>query len=201
MSHVKSRIHEEPAVSSHLRTRALAPLALASLLTLGLTGGVLGKCNHDPEAECPAGVVAIIDGNGSLTAGTSETIAVWLHDGEEPFLADAVNVVFTRVGDGTSISVIAAQTELDGRWEATVELPAGGTWAVAAEVTGQGYSGVHPMDALQVEPPAAPPAGVPAAATPVPVLPWLGLVALAALAAGIGGLIAVTRRRQATIQG
>lgn len=188
-------------MSRLLRARAVAPVALASLLTLSLAGGVLGKCNHDPEAECPAGVVAIIDGNGSLTAGTTETVAIWIHEDEMPYLADAVNVVFSRVGDGTTINVIAAQTNLDGRWEATVELPAGGTWAVAAEVTGPGYSGVHTMDALQVEPPAAPPAGAPSGGSPLPVMPWLGLVALGAVAAGIGGLMALTRRRQATVQG
>jgi hypothetical protein len=188
-------------VSRHLRTRALAAFGLSSLLTLGLAGGVLGKCNHDPEAECPAGVVAIIDGNGSLTAGTAETIGIWIHEEEEPYLADSVNVVFTRVGDGTTINVIAAQTDLDGRWEATVELPAGGTWAVAAEVIGPGYAGVHTMDALQVVPPASPPVGGTRSGAPVPVMPWLGLAAFAALAAGIGGLLAVTRRRQATVQG
>jgi hypothetical protein len=188
-------------VSRHLRNRALAPLALASLLTLGLAGGVLGKCNHDPEAECPAGVVAIIDGNGSLTAGTTETVAIWVHENEEPYLADSVSAVFTRVGDGTTIHAIAARSALDGRWEATVELPAGGVWTVAAEITGPGYSGVHAMDALQVEPPAAPPAGAPPSTGSIPVMPWLGLAALAALAAGIGGLMAVTRRRQAAIQG
>ena len=185
----------------HRRTRALAPLALASLLTLGLAGGVLGKCNHDPEAECPAGVVAIIDGNGSLTAGAPETIGIWVHEGEEPFLADTVTVVLTRVGDGTTIHAIAAQTELDGRWEATVELPAGGTWAVAAEITGQGYSGVHTLDALQVEPPAALPPGAPTPVAPIPALPWVGLTALAAVAAGIGGLMVLTRRRQAALRG
>jgi hypothetical protein len=99
------------------------------------------------------------------------------------------------------MSVNAARTNLDGRWEATVELPTGGTWAVAAQVTGPGYSGVHTMDALQVEPPAAPPAGAPRSGAPLPVMPWLGLAALAALAAGIGALLAVTRRRQATVQG
>ena len=186
---------------SRLLPRAVVPLALASLLTLALAGGALAKCNHDPEAECPAGVVAIIDGNGSLTAGSTETVAIWLHEDEVPYLADAVNVVFTRVGDGTTINVIAAQTELDGRWEATVELPAGGIWSVAAEVTGPGYSGVHTMDALQVEPPAAPPAAAPATGSPPSLAPWLGLIALAALAAGLGGLMAATRRREGAIQG
>jgi hypothetical protein len=162
---------------------------------------VLGKCNHDPEAECPAGVVAVIDGNGSLTAGAPETIGIWIHDGEEPYLADAVSVVFTRVADGTAVNVIAAQTELDGRWEATVELPAGGIWSVAAEVTGQGYSGVHAMDAIHVDRPAAPPAGAPTPVAPIPVLPWVGLTALAALAAGIGYLMVLSRRRQAALRG
>jgi hypothetical protein len=32
-------------------------------------------------------------------------------------------------------------------------------------------------------------------------MPWLGLAALVALAAGIAGLMAMTRRRQATLQG
>ena len=108
--HRQAASNEEPAVSRHRRTRALAPLALASLLTLSVAGGVLGKCNHDPAAECPAGVVAIIDGNGSLTAGSTETVAIWLHEDEVPYLADAVNVVFTRVGDGTTINVIAVES-------------------------------------------------------------------------------------------
>jgi hypothetical protein len=186
-------------VSRHLRTRLLASTALAALLTLGLAGGVLGKCNHDPEAECPAGVVAIIDINGSMTAGSTETVGIWIHEDEAPYPADGVEVVFSRVGDGTTIRAVAEPTELVGRWEATVELPAGGTWAVAAEVTGPDYAGVHTMDALQVQPPAAP-AGA-ARATPIPVMPWLALVILAAVVAGIGGLTAVTRRRQAPVQG
>jgi hypothetical protein len=178
----------------------LASIALAGLLTLGLAGGVLGKCNHDPEVECPAGVVAIIDLNGSMTAGSTETVGIWIHEEETPYLADGVEVVFSRAGDGTTIRAVAEPTELVGRWEATVELPAGGIWGVVAEVTGPGYSGVHAMDALQVEPPAAAP-GPAAPSAPLQVMPWLGLVILAGVIAGIGGLTAMTRRRQAAVQG
>ena len=71
----------------------------------------------------------------------------------------------------------------------------------AAEVTGQGYSGVHTLDALQVEPPAALPPGAPTPVAPIPALPWVGLTALAAVAAGIGGLMVLTRRRQAALRG
>jgi hypothetical protein len=178
----------------------LASIALGALLSLGLAGGVLGKCNHDPEVECPAGVVAIIDLNGSMTAGSTETVGIWIHEDEAPYPADGVEVVFSRVGDGTTIRAVAEPTELVGRWEATVELPAGGTWAVAAEVTGPDYVGVHTMDALQVQPPAATPAGA-APTAPIQVMPWLGLLVLAAVVAGIGGLTAMTRRRQAPVQG
>jgi hypothetical protein len=134
-----------------------------------------------------------------MTAGSTETVGIWIHEDEAPYPADGVEVVFSRVGDGTTIRAVAEPTELVGRWEATVELPAGGTWAVAAEVTGPDYAGVHTMDALQVQPPAAPAGAAPA--TPIPVMPWLGLLVLAAVVAGIGGLTAMTRRRQAPVQG
>jgi hypothetical protein len=56
------------------------------------------------------------------------------------------------------------------------------------------------MDALQVEPPGAAPGGA-APSAPIQVMPWLGLLVLAAVVAGIGGLTAMTRRRQAPVQG
>ena len=95
---------------------------------------MLGKCNHDPDEVCPAGVVATFDPGGSVTAGSTETVGVWVHDGEVPYAADRVAIVFSRVGDGTVLRVDATPTSLVGRWEATVELPAGGTWALAADI-------------------------------------------------------------------
>jgi hypothetical protein len=190
-------------MSRLIHTRALVPLAVASLLTLTMAGVALGKC-QDPNSDevCPAGMVATFDSGGSLTAGTTETVGVWVHGGEVPYAAEAVTILFSRVGDGTLLRVEASPTDLVGRYVATVELPAGGTWSLAAEVQGADFSGSLPLDTIQVNPPAAGPVAEPGSApAPFPFTPWLGLAALAALAAGLAGAMAMTRRRQATVQG
>ena len=183
--------------------RALVPLVVATCLVLATAGGVLGKCQHNPEEVCPAGVVATFDPGGSVTAGSTETVGVWIHDGEVPYAADHVAIVFSSVGDGTVLRVDATPTSLIGRWEATVELPAGGTWALAADIAGPDFAGSLTLDPIQVQPPpAAPPAGAPSAIPGLPVLPWVALAAIATLAAALGGgIVARNRRREASAQG
>lgn len=187
-----------------LVTRALVPLVAASCLILATAGGVFGKCNHDPEEVCPAGVVATFDPGGTLTAGSTETVGVWIHEGEVPYAADRVEIVFSSVSDGTVLRVAATPTSLVGRWQATVALPAGGTWTLAADVAGPDFAGSLTLDTIQVEPPVAPPAGAPSTTPtgPLPGVPWVALAAIASLAAVLGGgMMARNRRRQAAAQG
>ena len=73
-------------------------------------------------------------------------MGVWVHDGEVPYAADRVAIVFSRVGDGTVLRVDATPTSLVGRWEATVELPAGGTWVLAADISGPDFAGSLTLD-------------------------------------------------------
>jgi hypothetical protein len=190
-------------VSHRNQSRALLPLVAAATLILATAGGVLAKCEHpDADGVCPAGMVATFDPGGTLTAGSTETIGVWIHEGEVPYAADRVEIVFSRVGDGTVLRVPATPTSMVGRWQATVDLPAGGTWALAADVAGPDFAGSLILDTIQVEPPVAPPAGVPGTSPiPGPVLPWLALVAFAALAAALGGLVTRSRRRQPAVHG
>jgi hypothetical protein len=186
-------------VSRSIRSRFLLSLVGATALVLATTGGVLGKCDHEPEEVCPAGVVATFDPGGTLTAGTATTVGVWVHEEEVPYVADRVEIVFSRVGDGTVIRVPAAPTAMVGRYVATVELPAGGTWSLAADVTGPDFAGSLTLDAIQVNPPADGSAGAP---SPAPPLPVLAAILLAALAMGVGGgLITMSRRREAAAQG
>jgi len=180
------------------------PLVAATCLFLATAGVVLGKCNHDPEEVCPAGVIATFDAGGSLTAGSYETVGIWVHEGEVPYPADRVAIVFSRVGDGTVLRVDASPTSLVGRWQATVELPAGGTWALAADVAGPDFAGSLTLDAIEVGPPVAAAAGGPSTTpgVPLPVLPWVALAAVATIAAALGGgIVSRNRRRGATAQG
>lgn len=190
-------------MSHRIQSRFVLSLVAAATLILATAGGVLAKCEHpDADGVCPAGMVATFDPGGTLTAGSSETVGVWIHEGEVPYAADRVEIVFSRVGDGTVLRVAATPTSMVGRWQATVDLPAGGTWALAADVAGPDFAGSLILDTIQVEPPVAPPAGAPGTSLiPGPVLPWLALVAFAATVAALSGLVARSRRRQPAVQG
>lgn len=190
-------------MSHRSQSRVLLSLVAAASLILSTAGGVLAKCEHpDADGLCPAGMVATFDPGGTLTAGSTETVGVWIHEGEVPYAADRVEIVFSRVGDGMLLRVAATPTSMVGRWQATVDLPAGGTWALAADVAGPDFAGSLILDTIQVEPPVAPPAGAPGRSPiPSPVLPWLALVAFAVMAAALGGLAARSRRRQPAAHG
>jgi hypothetical protein len=144
-------------------------------------------------------VVATFDPGGTLTAGTTATVGIWVHEAEVPYVADSVEIVFSRVGDGTVIRVPATATAMVGRYVATVELPAGGTWSLAADVTGPDFAGSLTLDAIQVNPPAGGSAGAPSPAPPLAALAGI-LLAAVAMAVG-GGWLAMSRRREVTAQG
>lgn len=180
-------------------TRLVLALATASALVLLTAGATLAKCADDP-GQC-AGMIVTLDPGGPMSAGTTETVGIFVLEDEQPYDATGVHLTFTRASDGTTVEAEAAQTSLAGRWEATVDLPQGGTWAVAAQVVGAGYAGTFTLDTVAVGNAVAPPIS-PAIGGSVPVRsPALPLVTLVALVAGLAGLVTVNRRRQAAAEG
>jgi hypothetical protein len=169
-------------MSSSIRFRLLLPIVAASALLLATAGGVLAKCEHDPDA-CE-GMSATLDPGGTLLAGGSEVVGVWVLEDEQPFAATSVELIFNRVADATTIRAAASPVGPDGRWEAAVTLPAGGTWTTTAVVQGPGYAGTFSLDTVSVGPPAAAASSPPPAAVIPPVLPLalIGAVALGAVA-------------------
>jgi len=189
-------------VSRSIALRALVPLVAASALVFASAGGALAKCEHDPDA-CE-GVTATFDPGGTLTAGGSATVGVWILEDEQPYDANRVELVFSRVADATVLRVAASPSELDGRWQAVIDLPDGGTWTVAAVVQGPDYAGSFALDTIQVRPPAGAAATgargttIPASSTSIPVLP---LVLMLSLAIGLTGAVLLARRQMAIARG
>ncbi|HEY7451509.1 MAG TPA: hypothetical protein VIA02_03200 [Candidatus Limnocylindria bacterium] len=175
------------------QARLLPSLAIASALVLVTAGTALGKCEHDPS-ECQ-GMIVTLDPGGTLSAGGTEIVGVFVLEDEQPYDATRVNLTFTSVADGTAIRVAAEPTGSYGRWQAAVELPAGGTWTVSAVVQGAGFAGDFALDPVSVRPPAAAPTT--GGTSPIVLAtPALGPVLLAALIAGMSGLLLMTRKRQ-----
>jgi hypothetical protein len=186
------------AMSRSIGLRTLVPLLAASALLLASAGGVLAKCEHDPDA-CE-GVSATFDPGGTLSAGGSETVGVWILEDEQPYAASRVELVFNRVADATVVRVGASPTSQAGRWQAVVDLPEGGTWTVAAVVQGPNYAGTFALDTFQVSPATATAASSTSPATivtPQQLVPWI--VALV-LAAGLLGAALLARRQTPTAQ-
>lgn len=178
------------------------PLLAALALVLATAGGVLAKCEQSPDA-CE-GVSATFDPGGTLTAGGSATVGLWVLEDELPYDASRVEIVFNRVADATVIRVAAAPAELDGRWEAVVDLPVGGSWTVAAVVQGPEFAGSFALDTIQVRPPvaaAAAGAGSTSSAATLGSMPVLPLIMLLILAIGLFGAVLVSRRLTAIAQG
>ncbi len=183
-------------MSRSITLRTLVPLLAASALLLGTAGGVLGKCEHDPDA-CE-GVSATFDPGGTLMAGGSETVGVWVLKDEQPYDAIRVELFFHRIEDGSQLRVDASPTSQAGRWQAVVDLPEAGTWEVAAVVQGPEFAGSFMLDTVQVSPAAAAAASTSASTNVAPQLvPWI--VALA-LAAGLLGAALLARRQTVTAQ-
>ena len=191
--------HEVPAVS-----RVATALIAASLLLVTLASTAAAKCENPQDEETAArcqAVVANLDIPGGFRAGNLTTIGVWIYQAEQPFDATRVQLIFTRIADGTTLRYQTRPSGEPGRWLADVELPAGGGWTVTAEWVGvNGYSGNVALDTLRIRDPLPAPANpTPTTPTnapaPIPVLPWL-IVAVAALA-GLAGIFALGRRRRA----
>jgi hypothetical protein len=177
-------------MSPSIRFRLLFPIVAASALLLATAGGVLAKCEHDPSA-CE-GMSATLFPGGTLMAGGSETVGVLVLEDEQPFAATAVELVFNRVSDATTIRAVASPVGPDGRWEATVTLPAGGTWTTAAVVQGPGYAGTFSLDTISVQPPGSP--ATPTSSTGPMVPPVLPLVLIGAVALGAVTIVRLGRR-------
>jgi hypothetical protein len=186
---------EEVEMHRSTTTRLVIALVTASALVLLTAGATLGKCEHDP-GQC-AGMIVTLDPGGGLTSGMTQTVGIMVLEDEQPYDASGVSLTFTRASDGATVRAEALPTNLPGRWEAAIELPAGGTWTARAQVVGAGYAGTFELDSVAVATGTTPPAG-PVTGTPVPALPpALLLVTLVALVAGLAGLVAVNRRKQA----
>ena len=173
----------------------------AVLLVLATAGAALAKCPPGSTEDQCQGVVAEIDLTGNIQAGTETTVGLWLsHDGRPLTDTTGVELVFARVSDATVLRFPAAPTGTEGRYEARVELPAGGTWVIATEIRTPDGSYSMPLETLLVTnlpiAPADDPSPTPTGPYPIPTWGWAVLGA--ALLAGVIGMALIGRRRTAT---
>ena len=157
--------------------------------------------NHDPDEVCPAGVVATHDPGGSVTAGSTETVGVWVHDGEVPYAATGSRSCSAVSGTAPSCGSTppdVARRPLGGDRRAA----AGGPGCSPPTFQGPDFAGGLTLDPIQVEPAAAATRRGPSTIPCPPVPPWLALAAVAALVAALGGgMVARNRAREASAQG
>lgn len=184
-------------MSPSIRFRLLFPILAASALLLATAGAALAKCEQDPDA-CE-GMSAALDPGGTLLAGGSETVGVWVLEDEQPYAATEVELVFNRVADATTIRAAASPVGPDGRWEATVILPAGGTWTTAVVVQGPDYAGTFSLDTISVGPPAAAATSAQSNAAILP--PLLPFLLIGAAALGTVVLVRMVRRELTPARG
>ena len=114
--------------------RLTIPLLGAGLLLAATAGSAFAKCEGpNPPDFCKSVSVSlnIGGGEGSLQAGTRETVVIDVSLAEQPYDATSVVLTFARVADGTAIVVPATASVQTGMWTADVLLPDGGTWTVA----------------------------------------------------------------------
>ncbi|MEP7041180.1 MAG: hypothetical protein ABI864_06350 [Chloroflexota bacterium] len=172
--------------------RILIPLLGSGLLLAATAGSAFAKCEGpNPPEFCKSVAVSlnIGGGEGTLQAGTRETVAIDVSLSEQPYEATNVVLTFARVADGTVVTVPATASVRSGLWTAEVLLPNGGSWTVVADVvTPDGTASSMSLDTIQVsKPPALPPSATPITPPPVPpispILPiGLGLAGLTAVA-------------------
>jgi hypothetical protein len=187
--------------------RLLVPLLGSGLLLAATAGSALAKCEGpNPPEFCKSLAVdlQIGGGEGTLQAGTRETVTINLSLGEQPYDATSVVLTLARVADGDAVVVPAAESVRPGLWTADVLLPDGGSWTVVAQViTPDGTETMAPLQTIQVrKPPALPPATTPvtppAAPPTAPILPVaLGLLGVTAAALAGLGMRERSRRRAA----
>jgi hypothetical protein len=183
--------------------RTLVPLIASGLLLAATAGSALAKCEGpNPPAFCSEVVASVSNGGGSylrLTAGEATTVDVAVTQGEQPFAAESVVLVFHRVAGGDAIE-IPAQGGAGGIWHAEVTLPEGGSWTVVAELGVDGMTQRMTYEPFRVAAaPQAPDGPVATPATPIspapPVLPIA--LAIAAVAVAAGALTAAALRGRA----
>ncbi len=184
--------------------RMLVPLVASGLLLAATAGSALAKCEGPEPPDFCSQVMASLDAGGGsylrLTAGTADTINIFVSRAEQPFDADSVTLVFSRIAGGTVLE-IPAERGVQGWWHADVTLPDGGGWTVVAEMGVDGVIERQTFETLRVAPAAeAPEAPVATPSQPInptpPVLPIALLVAGVAAAALVGvGLRGRARRR------
>lgn len=172
----------------------------AVLLVLATAGAALAKCPEGSTEEQCQGAAASLDMPGTIRAGAETTVGLWLsYDGRPLDDATSVELVFSRVSDGTVLRFPAAPTGSDGRHEAQVLLPAGGYWTIATDVRTADGSFSMALETRQVTPVPAGPAGAPVgSSTPVTVPIWLVGTLVLAMLAGVIGIAALGLRRPAT---
>ncbi|MGH2488388.1 MAG: hypothetical protein ACRDFR_02045 [Candidatus Limnocylindria bacterium] len=179
----------------------------AVLLVLATAGAALAKCpeasTESTDGECQ-GLFAQLDMTGTLRAGTSTEVGVWVLMDGRPYSGTGVELIFSRGADGTVLRFPAERSGEEARYAALVELPAGGSWTIVAEVRApDGSVFSAPLDTLRVTDAPAVPADPATPTTPSPnarlTIPTWGWAALAvALLAGIIATAVIGRRRTAT---
>lgn len=193
--------------------RLLIPLIGSGLLLAATAGNALAKCeqNLDPKPPECSMIVAILDvGGGVPQAGTSQSVDIYLSQGEQPFTAQTVELILTGNTDEPRLTAPATATGQPGRWSAELLLPSEGSWTVSAQleyVIGQPFevevntdwAGILPARAPEAPPVTTPPAAPAAPASPV--LPIALLLGLLAAGAGAGLVIRDRVRRRTTAAG
>lgn len=179
--------------------RLLVPLLGSTLLLAAGATTALGKCEGpNPPTFCSE-VVASLDGGGTATAfraGDPTDVNVVVSQGEQPFEARSVTLTFSRVADGAVLTVPATRTTTAGMWHATVNLPAPGSWTIAADVT-EPQGGTRQVAVLTIqaaEPRPASPAAKPVTPPVSPLIPWVILLVGSAIGGGALALRAVRAR-------
>jgi len=174
----------------------------AVLLVLATAGAALAKCPEGSTEDQCQGLAASLDISGTIQAGTETTVGMWLaYDGRPLTDTTSVQLVFSRVSDGTVLRFPAAPTGSDdGRYEAKVLLPAGGYWTIATDVrTPDGPFSVPP-ETRQVAPlPGGPTTEAPVSSpAPVTIPIWLAGALVLAMLGGAIGIATLGLRRPAT---
>ncbi len=173
----------------------------AALLVLATAGVALAKCPEGSTEDQCQGMAAEIDTTNTLQAGTGTEVGVWLtYDGRPVTDTTSVELVFSRVSDGTILRFPAAPSGSDGRYVAQVLLPAGGYWTIATDVQTPDGSYSMPLETRQVAPlPAGPGTGTPVnTSAPVTIPIWLAGTLVLAMLAGVIGIATLGLRHPAT---
>ncbi len=186
--------------------RLLVPLLGSGLLLAATAGSALAKCEAsvDPKPPECSMIVAILDVGGAVPqAGTSQSVDIYLSQGEQPFTAQTVVLILTGNTDEPRLTATATATGQAGRWTAELLLPAEGSWTAAAQleyVIGQPFEVEVNTDwggILPARAPEAPPVTAPPVVPGSPVLP-IGLAIAGLAAAALAGQVIRDRSRRRT---